>query len=247
MLIISKYRDYYDSAVGVSGVDKQIVYERKPSVFKSDYYNKLHIRESWYDYLSNIINKGYNESRELGVLGFCGKLYVVLIDSKYQPIEKGGTVTNILYGPEIVPYLYKTDKKNKYSSRYYRPSKSNKEKLEDIINEYHGKSDSSSFIKHNVPIFFDHVIGDKFLMEDNELTGKDGGLLVNPSLEKYGFYKIKDSFSAFQDIQNYISGVLGVNTKPIVVIDDKYKIQQHGFDPKWSFRNPDPPKRKQKK
>jgi len=34
--------------------------------------------------------------------------------------------------------------------------------------------------------------------------------------------------------------------KEIVEISDKDKLLQHGFD-KWSFRNPDPPKRKKRK
>jgi len=58
---------------------------------------------------------------------------------------------------------------------------------------------------------------------------------INPVLKDYEFYKIFDSYQAFQEIQMFISGVLGSKEKDIIMIEDKYKIASHGFD-KWSFR-----------
>ena len=51
-----------------------------------------------------------------------------------------------------------------------------------------------------------------------------------------------DTFTAFQEIQMYISGVLGTGEKEIIEVEDKYKIPQHGFN-KWSFRR-EPTKKK---
>ena len=48
---------------------------------------------------------------------------------------------------------------------------------------------------------------------------------------------------AFQEIEMYISGVLGINNKPTVEISDKNKIVGRGFDLKYSFRK-DPEKKK---
>jgi hypothetical protein len=44
----------------------------------------------------------------------------------------------------------------------------------------------------------------------------------------------------------FISGVLGTGSPKTLEISDSEKIKQYGYDSKWSFRNPDPPKRKQK-
>ena len=60
-------------------------------------------------------------------------------------------------------------------------------------------------------------------------------LTIDPILKDYEFYKVVDAFQAFQEISMFIGGVLGRGEKEIIVVEDKYKIAQHGFD-KWSFR-----------
>jgi hypothetical protein len=60
--------------------------------------------------------------------------------------------------------------------------------------------------------------------------------IINPLLKDYEFYKVFDTFQAFQEVQMFLSGVLGRGEKEIVEVQDKYKITQHGFDYKWSFR-----------
>ena len=70
-------------------------------------------------------------------------------------------------------------------------------------------------------------------------------LLINPCLSEFEFYRVVDSASAFQSIQSFISGVMGIEEKPMIEIKEKDKIVSKGFN-KWSFRNPDPPKRKMK-
>ena len=59
---------------------------------------------------------------------------------------------------------------------------------------------------------------------------------INPLLKDYQFYKVYDAVQTFQEIQMFISGVLGNKEKEIIEVADKYKITQHGFDKKWSFR-----------
>jgi len=59
---------------------------------------------------------------------------------------------------------------------------------------------------------------------------------VNPSLKEIGFERLKDPFSAFQEISTYLANIL-IEQKPIVTIDDRHRIEQHGFDIKESFRN----------
>jgi hypothetical protein len=58
---------------------------------------------------------------------------------------------------------------------------------------------------------------------------------INPLLKNYEFYKVFDTFQAFQEISMFMGGVLGAGEKEITVVADKYKIAQHGFD-KYSFR-----------
>jgi len=57
-----------------------------------------------------------------------------------------------------------------------------------------------------------------------------------PSLGEFQFYKIKDSFTANQDIAGYVGGVLPANENPMIELDDVHKIQKAGFDKVTSFR-----------
>ena len=57
------------------------------------------------------------------------------------------------------------------------------------------------------------------------------------------FQTIFEPFTAFQEIEMFLGGVIGSNENNIIEIEDKYRIESHGFN-KWSFRNPNPPKRK---
>ena len=58
---------------------------------------------------------------------------------------------------------------------------------------------------------------------------------LNPLLKDYEFYKMFDTFQAFQEVSMFMGGVLGAGEKEITVVADKYKIAQHGFN-KFSFR-----------
>lgn len=56
------------------------------------------------------------------------------------------------------------------------------------------------------------------------------------NLKDVQFYKAVDAYTAFQEIEMWIGGVLPRPGNPMVVItDDKVKAAKHGFD-QWSFR-----------
>jgi len=65
--------------------------------------------------------------------------------------------------------------------------------------------------------------------------GEDN-LKINGSLKDVQFYKVFDPYQALQEIEMYVTGVLGANNKPMIEISDEHKIVGHGFDPKYSFR-----------
>jgi hypothetical protein len=66
-------------------------------------------------------------------------------------------------------------------------------------------------------------------------AGGDSNGVLNPNLKEIGFDRIKDAYTAFQDISMYLSNIL-IEQKPVEKIDDKHRIEQHGFDLKESFR-----------
>ncbi len=55
-------------------------------------------------------------------------------------------------------------------------------------------------------------------------------LTKNVRLRDYEFYKVFDSCTAYQELDMFISGMIAPENKPVVVVEDKYKVVQHGFD-----------------
>jgi hypothetical protein len=158
---------------------------------------------------------------------FCGKTYVLLIE-KTKEDDKESAVETIeyFYGDETLERVFK-NKKEKW--RY--------KETQEFINKWHSKEFFDFFLTNKAPIFSVQPLG-RYLKTDLEVV-------LNPSLGEIKFSKIFDSISTFQEIQMFISGVLGTGSPTTLEINDKEKIKQYGYDPKWSFRNPDPPKRKQ--
>lgn len=231
MLILSKSKDYYDGVVGSMGIDKTIVYDRKlaeldkddkdfPEVFLNDggwgYYSKK--KKS-----NGFINNGYYfrnvNNIDYFYISFCGKMYLgikhhIISDAPY--VED---TTEIIYDVDRINKLIKDDDKyNKKKGDYF-----NIKNIENFdSHEIHRK--------FNTPVFI-YYVGDY-----------NKRFIINPNLKEFKFYKVIDSFQAFQEIQMFIGGVLGSSGNEMIEIADKYKIKKHGFD-KWSFRK-EPQKKK---
>lgn len=62
-------------------------------------------------------------------------------------------------------------------------------------------------------------------------------LRVNPCLKDINFQRVVDPFTLFQDISQFYGTYLVTEKEVPVVVSDKDKIKQHGFDLKTSFRN----------
>jgi hypothetical protein len=240
MLILAKKKDYYDGVAGSTGIDKTIVYDRQivelekdelPDQFKkSGFYDSFREREKSPLYrLSNAtIRKEYHKIYPRGahfIIGFCGKLYIgwkfySFKENYYDAYDNINTTIN-----------YNIDE----IKQVLEPMTWDGAIADHI--DYIQKFDAMDwFRKFNAPCFvYDHdykrkSLDIKYWRGDNTVK-----FIINPLLKEYEFFKVFDSFQAFQEIQMFISGVLGNKEKEIVQVADKYKIAGHGFD-KWSFR-----------
>jgi len=54
-------------------------------------------------------------------------------------------------------------------------------------------------------------------------------------LKDHQFDRIKDAATAFQDISMYLSNIL-IEQKEVAQVEDRFRIEQHGFDLRTSFR-----------
>ncbi len=235
MYIISKRKDYYDGVAGTTGIDKTIVYEREIIEVENDDLPKVFQKYSpWKNRNPSpfVILSGVNIKRELRIskvyvhaapfiIGFCGKLYVgwKLYSEGKQQLSGTELVTTITYDNENIKKIL-----NQMSWHG---------KLDDNLNYILTYDALPLFRELNTPVFvYDSDYGRSLVEKTYRNNPK---FFINPLLKEYQFFKVFDSFQAFQEIQMFISGVLGNKEKDIVQVEDKYKIAQHGFD-KWSFR-----------
>lgn len=223
MYIISKTKDYYDSAVGM-GIDKSIVYVREekieddrtkfPVPFKEDYTHWSKDKNAFHRLNGPIKNESIYSSSSPFIVGFCGKLYIGWKFYRDMGINVfPSTETIITYD---LQFIKKEMKDYHWNGR-----------LQDHLRDVSLYNPSDLFASINAPIF---------VYDTDHQSGRNKKVfIINPTLKDYDFYKLMDSYTAFQEIQMYLGGVLTSGENNITEVEDKYKITQHGFD-KYSFR-----------
>lgn len=75
------------------------------------------------------------------------------------------------------------------------------------------------------------------VLEQFKVEGLNKWKIDGFDLRKYEFFRVKDAFTAYQEIYAWVSGVLSNNNTAPQITDDRVKIEKHGFDYKTSFRN----------
>lgn len=247
MHIISKYKDYYDYLSFIYGIDKKNTWERniKTEVNQHDIF--LSMRDLYdtkerlgiklpLNYGGKIINGTSINDDKSKTFNF-KSVYLYVHGKIYQGIELRLTVnktsestTEYFFDTEhLKKYLFvhhfnkyineisNTDKKkNKFNWNFYKTHTQDqhrfitkaKEKIENAIKE------------HKTPILMAH---------------EHGLLTINPNLSTMGIPDLIPAETIYQEIDMCLSALN--NNEQIVVIADKDKIAQHGFNDK-SFRNP---------
>jgi hypothetical protein len=229
MLIQSSFSDYYDGVARL-GIDTTIRYRRDTSTLKAfSPYTIAHLPRDLHadNYLNlDLYRSGGASSRALAfqIIGFCGTSIVSLTDNE-----------KTYFGAEILTLDWAKTKGYCQSSNY--------QVVTDCIRRFHDQTDHSLFQQFKVPIFSVPIASPLKPYELNAVALYWPTFTLNPKLSDLKFYQYKDPYSAFQEIQSYISGVLGIDPQPTIELSDKSKIIKAGFDPKISFRKGKQPRK----
>lgn len=247
MKIVSKFRDYYDSAQGV-GIDKTLVYVRKPRKLKLSKAEDALIKGMranaprhdeerqgrWAkDYWTNIF-----------IVGFCGKIFpcVELNIISRSTITTTEKITKLyIYSYEewvdtITTYNIKELLEDIHSTRYWGNNKKGIMEFFNMGNKY--SQFENIFLENKVPIFVSTGI--------KKLHDMNYSVVANCNLSSLGFYKKMDPFTAYQEVSMYVGGVIPKDTMDMIEISDQSRLEKRGFN-ECSFRKmPDTRRRKQK-
>lgn len=230
MRIHSKFKDYYDSVMA-HGVDETFHWVRNTTEMELDSHPFLNS-----DIVDNhtALPSAFNAHYEY--IGFCGKIYPAIlyrITSIHAP-----PITGTMFDAEQVHKLV-ASMKDKTLSKAYETSGNisgwwcsestfTRKGVTNYFNEFSGYESNDLFLEYNTPIF---------VVEKNKMCdfGRKHLININPILADYNFQHVVDPYTAYQELDMYLSGFLGNGNPEPTKIDDKYMIASKGFD-KWSFR-----------
>jgi len=243
MRIISKFNDYYDS-VQAYGQAEKCVYVRKSE-------EHTIINETLNDDIKELFRTMPDIIDSLRgrkhIIGFCGKLYPVWEiahrpkDMRGYPFGSPTEFEDFAYTPEDIQHfcgkhrelsstLETFNKKAKKQVYFWRSQKFRAKNVEEAVEVIQGSNKLDSlFWDYRTPCF---VLSGDYQYHRGNLKFN---LTTNPVLKDLKFYKIKDTVTTYQDINQYISGILGLNDKEIVHISDKDMKDQKGFY-EYSFK-----------
>lgn len=240
---IIKQSDYYDS-IQAYGLDGDLVYVRtreeipedqvrlalsldnETSNFGDALLKKIATEEPQVARRWSFVKRYRSLSSDLHldflVIGFCGKFYpcVRVKERHYHDDSKRDLI--FYPGDEVdIPSSY-------YSSNDEAIRVKNNKRIQRFLNVTFKEFDEIfHFFKAPIVAF---NITDFYSLD--MITAR---AIVNPLLSDLKFYRVKDAFSAFQEIAQYIAGVLGDLSEDMVSISDKDMRDAKGFDD-WSFK-----------
>lgn len=266
MRIISSFRDYYDNIQSL-GYDPDLCYLRNGGKQQGHFFDSnLLYGQDYYEV------KNGNVIFEFFIIGFCGEIHngIKAMRTWHRPTNPK-TITRFCYSIDDLDKFVNEDSKSKKLEDFYFKGKSrrrnylrgnvfyrkNAEKyfsdtflqtpyimspffftLSENKGELNGEKIKDYFFTYKVPVFAIYFGG--------EIRDRDQVLDLAPCLSDFGFQKVKDPYTAYQEIAQYVSGVIGIGNPETVEISDEDMKHKKGFDD-WSFkRMPGEKKRKKK-
>jgi len=243
MRIISKNHDYYDTVM-VHGVDPTCVYVREPIELdkKSNNYNTIINNQDIKNILNSFPYLDMDSNHKIflkltGIIIFCGYLFPFLefIYNRKECIICFNTKNvdemfdNCSNKNIKEKYYFKNDKFS-YLSYFRRVSK---KRIEQVFSNSNKKLNNLDIhYNTNSPII---LIQQKRNLKNR--NNSENYISINPNLKSFSFYKIKDAYTTYQELSQFVCGILKRTDPNVVELKDLDKLEKHGFDKVTSFRN----------
>jgi len=261
MRIVSKQKDYYDGVMQ-HGIDLDLVYVRD---------NREEVLDEKYSGIVGSCPGIVGFWSQVHVIGFCGTLYPVVQLWKnptanphsYQYHENRDPDPKEMYtdldhidrfveanlSEERVEKYY-AHSTEKYSFWRHLANRQGWEKFYESYNEKSTKHYQSLFDEAKAPVFVvssGHRVFAGVKKYDNGWSQNimKQGVRFNPFLKNYAFAKVKDPYTAFQEIRMWISNQASPERK-MIEMSNEDTAARLGHGDKYSFRKAPTKKRKGK-
>ena len=259
MLIDSDFKDYYD-VIQAQGVDREHVYRRRTRGGEVPA-NTIPPGPPSYYYVSDPnFSAGRNEYLEvqsiyvyITVVAYCGQCIPVAIVSYYtldphqhrddsRLVRQRGlyTAEEVLeeLGPLPKQYWYH----NAWSEAENRDAPTEiSERFGTCVDHYANYACDDLLRAAGSPLaLFIPEERERRAVTKKKRTGVEeelAGVTVDPVLKDLDFYRVRDPWTCYQDIFQYLSGVLGrVQERDGTDMTDDEQVRRHGFDEAYGFR-----------
>jgi len=239
MKLIGKIHDYYDNCQ-CYGIDPSIVFDRTPRAGNQAINDWILDQTKEHRQHKPFYQNNNLDFLSLQVIGFCGKLYPVVVFNTefvtsnlidvahrecYYDHDQLQKLITLLETKPYQPLLSFIITSIRYNEKTITKVIDN---LEHRMKQIRNLDANHLFINHRVPFFHAEL-------KNNQRCYEPVTLL--PVLKSFDFYKAVNPFTAFQEISMYLGGIIPKQTPDLVSISDKDRIFQHGFN-KYSFRHP---------
>ena len=241
MRIISDFHDYYDASQSL-GHDPTVIYLRKKKEILIEdfpfptlrYYKHTWHYRSWDRDIYRI---------EPYIIGLCGKIYAV-IEMTVNKYPVGEAIEYCYSIEEVDAFIEEHCRKkdiDKFRKNKWKARVSIRDDFKKFFDEVEEKREDfgNIFVEHGVPIFV-ALDGNMGYFRYN--SRNKSILNANEQLKRFKFVRIFDVYTAFQEIEMYLTNI-AVPAKEMPKVPDVLNAESHGFDKKYSFRK-DPSKKK---
>jgi hypothetical protein len=235
MRIISRHHDYYDSALA-HGADMTLVYERSTRTLdgRGDPLGEaLDVLSAPRREGHSVFHKGRYHPQERylpGVLLFCGRAFPFYEHDHYERPVDGRTRT-VHWGLDTVEAAVEASgQRGRWEASYegYAHRSFSRAHVQGFFEAPTPEGPAAdAHARHGTPVILYRRLRDERKVQT----------VLDPVLRDLGFYRLRDSFTAFQEIAMYLGGVLRAGERPMVEIPDQVRAEKHGMD-KTSFRRP---------
>ena len=257
MKIIGKHKDYYDSALGL-GHDDACVYVRHQSLTNTNVSVDI---LPWKNHTSNHTHYfAEHNQRTVSVMDstlpkftaqrqaahfyesfvcVAGKAYSVFVRQKTFSTPSDCSAQGHSESTKVVS-LFDQELLNNGEPRYIsvdnllRFSDTARLSYEHTRQNFLDKDFTDLHLELEAPVLL--LLNPRFFRSHKIKSSDNIFVVKNPTLKDLRMQNVLDPFSCFQNIEQFISGVVPGQHMPMVTLSDKHMVVKKGFDPKYGFR-----------